>query len=116
MKAALSSLIRQAHSFVGNSRKTVTLVKVTAINEDPATKTYAKTTTETDFQAIVAAYRSNEIDDTNIKQSDRKVVAVGAVALSANEQDALEIDGVNFNIIGRTVDPTGTQVTLQVRA
>lgn len=115
MKTAIANLVKAAHIFGETLLKSVTLSKVTSVTESPETQSFSKTTSTYTFKAFVGGYSVREIDDTNIKAGDRKVVSVDSNAILTTTEDSLSIDGVTYNVISKKLDPTGTQITIQVR-
>lgn len=118
--ADIAGAIAQA---MGSDMLPVTLTRTAAGTRDPDALTGGPTVGETSAtytcRGFMEDFTSREIDGTNVRVGDRKVIILGGTlttAIDPQPGDVLAIEGGNWKISGAVKrDPAGATFTCPVR-
>jgi hypothetical protein len=118
----VAAIARTAFAVAGNATGIVKALLYRSFTNqayDPAAGTVAKTEVNTPINAIYQEFDVKEVNNETVRLGDRKVLVRSEelAALPTLSLDDKIIDGaITWEIIGRTMDPTGTINLFHVRA
>ncbi len=114
----VSDSLDTAFAQIGDIAKSVTFTSVATGTYNPTTGARGGTSTAYTIQkAVVAGYRANQIDGTNIQANDQKVIfrANEITGVTVRTDDTITIGSTVWKIVRARKDPTDSLWIAQVR-